>query len=220
MKPSTLDCTAVDERDLAERYVANLLSDDEVSAFEAHYFACDRCWERVRTATEVHAAFADEAAHRAGSGDIIAPPGDVRRSPRSSRRLRWPPLAAAAVLGAVGLGLWGVIGRDSGPAEDPGAFRGDDDHIPLRIEAPPGSLTVAWPAIEDADSYRIRLFAADGSVVLERTVADTAVAVLEGAVDEMAGPLYWNVEAFDVLRRRVAASRPMPARTSPPPGRP
>lgn len=43
---------------LASRYLAEWLSPQEADAFEAHYFACDNCWQRVRRALELRAAFA------------------------------------------------------------------------------------------------------------------------------------------------------------------
>ena len=45
-----MDHSYVEEQDLAESYLAGRLSESERDAFEAHYFACETCLERLETA--------------------------------------------------------------------------------------------------------------------------------------------------------------------------
>lgn len=45
-----MDHTYIEENDLVQSYLADRLSESERDAFEAHYFACETCLERVETA--------------------------------------------------------------------------------------------------------------------------------------------------------------------------
>jgi len=47
-----VDHTYVEEHDLVDSYLAGRLSESERDAFEAHYFACDTCLERLETAND------------------------------------------------------------------------------------------------------------------------------------------------------------------------
>ncbi|MEO6195836.1 MAG: hypothetical protein ABIS20_22680 [Thermoanaerobaculia bacterium] len=49
---SAMDHSYVEEHDLAESYLAGRLSDGERDAFEAHYFDCATCLERLETAED------------------------------------------------------------------------------------------------------------------------------------------------------------------------
>lgn len=46
----------IEQQDIIERYVRHQLSADERHAFEEHYFACDQCFEQVRTTAQFIAA--------------------------------------------------------------------------------------------------------------------------------------------------------------------
>jgi anti-sigma factor RsiW len=48
MDEQPMTCELVDQRELDRRYLTGQLNDNEASAFEAHYFACDRCWALVK----------------------------------------------------------------------------------------------------------------------------------------------------------------------------
>src|SRR6185369_3119805 len=47
-----MDHSYVEEHDLVESYLAERLSESEREAFEAHYFACETCLERLETAND------------------------------------------------------------------------------------------------------------------------------------------------------------------------
>jgi hypothetical protein len=49
---TAMDHAWVEEHDLVEAYLAGRLSDDDRDAFEAHYFACETCLERLETAED------------------------------------------------------------------------------------------------------------------------------------------------------------------------
>ncbi len=44
-----MNCSEVETGSLAEKYVAGDLDDAEATQFEEHFFACDQCFEEVRT---------------------------------------------------------------------------------------------------------------------------------------------------------------------------
>ena len=60
----------------------------------------------------------------------------------------------------------------------------------------------------DADLYRVRLLAADGRLLLERTTRDTVLTLPRDSVPAAA---YWDVTALDPLREVLRQSAPMPA---------
>jgi len=199
-----IDCAGVAENDLIARYVAGRLEGDEAEAFEAHYFACRRCWEDLQRALEVRAAFApDDSAETAPRATGSASP--TRAFPRK-RWARWGiPIAAAAAILAV------VIWRGgSGPVpEGPGsALRGEAPALDLRGDVRADTVIAAWSSVPNADLYRLSLHTADGALLLQRETADTSIRVLRDSIPSEAG--YWSVEALDALRKVVARSRLVP----------
>ena len=50
------------ESDLVAAYLSWKLSEEERTAFEQHFFACESCWHEVELGTELRATFASEAA--------------------------------------------------------------------------------------------------------------------------------------------------------------
>ncbi|MBK5189538.1 MAG: hypothetical protein JJD97_14945 [Gemmatimonadaceae bacterium] len=96
-------------------------------------------------------------------------------------------------------------------------MRGESAALPLGAAAVGGGLTVSWPRVSGADSYRVRLFGADGTLLLERVIVDTTFAVAVSSLDAEARhpPLFWDVQARDRLRRvmsrSVLTASPVPA---------
>jgi CHAT domain-containing protein/TolA-binding protein len=91
-----IDCGYVQDHDLVKSYLGGGFSEEEAEAFEAHYFACDRCWEEVNTANQIRAA-TTSANSRRDTGVR------VRYPPRVARP-QWRALALAA---AVAVALFG-----------------------------------------------------------------------------------------------------------------
>ena len=92
---STVDCKAVAENEIIERYFARLLSEAESEAFERHFFECNGCSEALK----------DHAAVRAVLSEL------PRTEPAQPNRLGtqihpWWLLAAAALALGLGLVLW------------------------------------------------------------------------------------------------------------------
>jgi hypothetical protein len=189
MDERPMTCEQVDQHELDIRYLAGRLSDSEAAAFEEHYFGCDRCWGLVKGGAGVRAAMGDGAVVRA-----VRP------------RAWWKPLAIAAGLAVVALGVWRLV-----PSREPAdrdAIRGVGDSIAVQSVLSAGSWRAAWPVVSEAASYRVRIFAGDGRLLFTRQVTDTTIGL---SADSLAAigqgaPLYVDVQGFDVLRRPVGRS--------------
>ncbi len=166
-------------------YGAGTLSDDEAERFEEHYFSCERCWKRLERVLELRGALA---------GGAVRP----ATRPRLSRAL-WPGLAAAAVLAAVAIGLWGLM------PNRPGTVRGDGDIIAPVVTRVDEGVEASWDAVEGTDVYLIEIFAADGELVLSREVREPRVAIARAELDPT-GTMYFKVQALGGLRQPLAVS--------------
>lgn len=189
MNQPPMTCELVDQRELDRRYVAGQLNEDEAAAFEAHYFGCDRCWSLVKGGADVRAAFAASGV-----------------APAARPRTWWKPLAIAAGLGLVALGVWRVAGP--GVTADRDAIRGDRDSLAVHSELSVGLWRANWPSVLGAASYRVRVFTGDGQLLLTRESADTTVTLSADSLATLGrgGTLYLEVQGFDRLLRPVARS--------------
>ena len=195
MSKQPMTCEFVDQHELDRRYVAGRLSEPEAAAFEAHFFECDRCFGLVKGGAGVRSALAHRGA-----------------LPADRPRPRWMPLAIAAGLGLVALGTWQAIGPRQ-PGDDD-AIRGSEDSLAVRSDLASGFWRVGWPAVAEATSYRVRVFAEGGLLLLTKEVTDTVLALPADSLAALGGAsaLYLDVEGFDLLRRPVARSPLMPLR--------
>jgi hypothetical protein len=211
MEPTHVTCTRVEEEDLDARYLAGTLSEEEAEAFEEHYFGCDRCWTAVQTGLDVRAA---------STATTVAPPVQTPaltvergtgRPARGIPRRQWVPLAIAASIAVLGVGLWE---RDGGPGVSPvgDGLRGPADSIRAVASVRRRILTLSWAVTPNADRYRVRLQRSDATVVLERIASDTVLAVPRDSLRAVADGerVYWEVQALDALRRTIARSRLVP----------
>jgi hypothetical protein len=221
MTNDRLTCEQVDAADFDTRYLAGTLSDAEAESFEAHFMECERCWALVKGGADVRAAFAVPTTAATTQAGALVGSGAARTKARMRwSGPRWIGLAAATLLAAFGLRQW--LSRTSGPpsSADSTVLRGSTDALAITTGATPRGLEVVWRRHAGAASYRARLYTASGTVVLEREVVDTAIAVtwseLGGA---RADSLYWQVQPLDHLRVPLGSSplTPAPAR---PPGAP
>ena len=187
-----ITCEIVDEGDLDTRYLAGRLSGDQAEAFEAHFFACEQCWGLVQQGLAVRSSY-EPAASPAGSA--------IRPHPRR----RWWALAAAASIAVAVVGIWRLDDRGGQAAED--AYRGSADSFTVSAGAGPAELRAAWTRHSGADIYRVRLYHADGTLVLQRETTDTSVTIpMDSVAARRGAQLFWQVQALDRLRSPVAAS--------------
>jgi len=197
MDQQPLTCELVDEQELDRRYVAGRLSDEAAAAFEAHYFACDRCWALVKGGADVRAALA---------GNGIA---------RAVRPRTWlTPLALAAGLTLVMIGTWRLTGS-TGPATSD-AIRGAGDSIAVQSVISGGRWQAQWSSVPESVYYRVRIFSGDGRLLLTRETNDTAVSLTTDSLSALGrgAALYLEVQRLDMLRRPVGRS-PLVALPSP-----
>jgi Putative zinc-finger len=186
------DCGVDDS--LAARYVSGRLDEAEAEAFEAHYFACERCLGLVQQANEIRAGLS-------ASGG------------RGLRSRPWLPLAAAAAL-LLALAGWWLTGR----RDDAGghAFRAaSGPGLDVRVSAAAGHLDVTWAAVAAARRYRVRLVDADGILLVERELDAPPASI--GATRLPATLAYVTVEALGPDREVLAASPPHEVRLPAPP---
>jgi hypothetical protein len=200
MNDHDVSCERVDERDLDTRYLAGLLTPEEAEAFEGHFFGCERCWELVQQGLGVRSAFQADAVLSA------MPAGPVSARTRLHRR-GWWGLAAAAGIAVVALGVW-QLNDLSEPGSPEDVLRGGRTAFAVTPAMDREALTATWPQVADADVYRVRLYAADGVLVLERETGDTSVSVPVDSVATAAqgAEMFWQVQALDPLRNSVAGS--------------
>ena len=211
MEPTQVTCTRVEQEDLDARYLAGTLSDEEAEAFEEHYFGCDRCWSTVQLGLEVRAS------HEAAARDPQprAPALRVERAPPDATvRLtgrRWWPLALAASIAILVVGVWQRGDRSEGVPSGDG-FRGSTDSLLVVASLRGSTLVASWSATPNADRYGVRLQKSDATLIVERVIADTSMAISRDSLSGVATGerVYWEVRALDALGRTIARSRLTP----------
>ncbi len=198
-----IDCPKGTERDLASRYLAGKLGEEEAVAFEEHFFACASCREDVERGSELRVVL--------GKEPIVAAIRPARA------RLTWLPLAAAAAIAFVGLGVWQMTRRSAG---EPGrsVMRSTlPEVLELKASAgPAGSIELTWSPHPDAASYSVHVLAADDSSVWKAKTTEPRLTIASGVLPAPDGvtPLSVEVEAFDSMGQAVAKSEltPLPKR--------
>jgi hypothetical protein len=197
------DCPSGEQRDLALLYLAGRLPEGEAKAFEAHYFECERCARDVEEGTELRAALGRPA---------VAPAAREIQSAWD-----WRPLAAAAAIAFVGLGVWQLTRRPAEEAGPPVMRSTLSEVLDLEVAAGPArSIDLTWPPHPDAASYTVHVLAADDTSVWKAQTNEPRLTIGSGAYPAPEGDkaLLVEVEAFDSVGRSVAKSAliPLPKR--------
>jgi hypothetical protein len=163
-------------------YVDGALAAEARATIDAHLATCADCRSEV---AEVSRILRTAPARR-----------------RVSRRV-WIPAAAAAALA-----LYWVAPRALREYGQP--QHRDDVVTPTfapRVIAPVGPVErvsgLIWSSVPGGDRYRVRLFDADGTVLWERELTDTAAAIPDSIVLRPREPYYWRVEAHSGFDRRA-----------------
>lgn len=205
MEPTQITCTRVEEEDLDARYLAGTLSEEEAEAFEEHYFGCDRCWSTVQLGLDVRAA------ERKADAPAVTVTRRAAPSATPVSRRRWWPLALAAAVAVLAVGVWQWGDRPAvGPIGD--GLRGPADSIHAVASTRGRSLVISWQRTPSADRYGVRLQTSNATVVVERVVGDTSFVIPRDSLGGVADGerVYWEVRALDALRRTIARSRLVP----------
>jgi anti-sigma factor RsiW len=194
-----LDCPSGGKADTAALYLAGRLTDSEAEAFEEHYFSCPECREDVRRGGELRETM--------GRPAIVAPAPE-RRAARS-----WLPLAAAAAVALIGVGIWHLSRRTEEAATVSRAARGSIAGLSVSARAD-GGIDLTWAAPPGASSYEVEVFSPDGRR-LWKTETREPRARIERAVLSPPLPAYEiRVDALDALSQ-VVASGEVTAASSP-----
>ncbi len=125
----------------------------------------------------------------------------------------WLPLAAAAAIAFVGLGIW-QLGRraDVEPAQ-PVVRSGSTGALEVRVEAgPQGRLELAWPSHPEAATYVVHVLSSDGMELWKTEVREPRLDVDPAVLPAPAAgaSLLIQVEGLDAMRQVVASSEPTP----------
>ncbi len=107
--------------DAVERYVFGEMSDDEVSAFEAHVFDCQDCSKEL----ELTASFAENARVVLGARVAEVQPEPARQRAWALWPFPWtlvPPYAAAMLFGGIAIYQGAVIVPEARRASEPQAL--------------------------------------------------------------------------------------------------
>jgi anti-sigma factor RsiW len=165
-------------------YVDGSIDGEERFSIQAHLAACAECRAEVAEVSRI-----------------------VRTAP-AARRLPsriWIPTAAAAVFALLWLGP--RAGRER--AEPELREEAVTMTVPPRPITPAGTVdtvrALVWSSVPYANSYRVRLFDADGTVLWEREAADTVVPIPDSIALRAELLYYWRVEAYTGFDRRAAS---------------
>lgn len=190
------NCPYDGESEARSLYLSGRLPEKDAEAFEAHYFDCKVCAEAVEVGAKLRSAFEN------------AP---VKLADEPARTTRtWLPLAAAAAVALVAVGVW----RLSRPPLDAAGGRalrsgGAQELVVDVAREANGGLLVSWPPHSDAATYVVRVLSTDGAEVWKAETSDPRANVAPEVVSPAAGKsLLIEVEALDARGRNVATSRP------------
>jgi len=186
-----LTCDAIVDQGMIERYLAGMLSEPEVEAFESHYLTCTRCQNELRLAAAIRDVLPEV--------QEAEPAPDVSPVPLPGRWLG-RPARVGAVAAAIAAVLAGVLlvqpwHEETLPHREPALEAADAP----TAEAPVGEVgTVAefrWAPVASADLYKLTIYDAAGDVVWETEARETHVA-LPASLSFEPGALYlWQVDA-------------------------
>jgi hypothetical protein len=121
----------------------------------------------------------------------------------------WLPLAAAAAIAFIGLGVWQMTRRVGGEAGRPAMRSALAESLDLKIAAgPQGSIDLTWPAHPDGANYEVHVLAADDTSIWRRQTQEPRLSIPSGTLPALDGgkALFVEVEAFDSVGRSVAKS--------------
>ena len=171
------------EADETAAYLDDAVESRDRARIDAHLAACAQCREEIVDA-----------------GRIVA---TLPAAKRASRRI-WMPAAIAAALLL-------FVARPGQISDSPIVHR----EAPVtaivapQIVAPSGPVELftrlVWGSAPGADSYHVRLFGSDGTVLWEQSTTDTTAALPDSLRLVAGRSYYWKVEAQTGFDRRAAS---------------
>lgn len=184
------DCPSGGRADTALRYLAGRLPVAEAQTFEEHYFSCADCREDVQRGGELR--------------ETMGKPAVVFAAPERRSSRPWLPLAAAAAIALVGVGLW-QVGRRTGRSETVSrAAQGSIAGLAVSAGAD-GGFDLTWAAAEGASSYEVEVFSSDSRRLWKAETREPRVRIEPAVLSAPGGSYEIRVEALDALGRVVAS---------------
>jgi hypothetical protein len=155
--------------DAVERYVFGDMSDEEVSAFEAHVFDCGDCSKEL----ELTASFAENARVVLGTRPAEAQPKTAHKRAWMTWPLSWElvlPYAAAALFGGIAVYQSAVVVPEARRASEPRALtpsilrvvRGEPPVVKLDVGAATFLLVVDLATPDAFPRYGVEVRSASG----------------------------------------------------------
>ena len=187
MTNGILNCEAVAQRGLVERYVAGrLTAEADLAALETHLLTCASCREEVRLGSIVRAELGARAAQTIGRSGL--------------RRSSWFLLGTAAAAAAIFV-IARPISRDGsgGPL-----VRGSEEGMPVIADVSPApgavvsaaSLAFVWRRAGMGTQYRLTVTSEQGDVVWTGASADTTQRLLPSPRLQIGKSYLWYVDAL------------------------
>ena len=179
-----MNCKWTARDEVFEQYVRDALAPDERDAFEEHFFACEACFDKLRTCQALQLEL--------GAISAEAPTPQTLR--KSARRWVWVPAAASLVV-AAGLAMW-----PRNPAPGPALA---EPEAAVAAVAPQPAAAPAVPVPEPPAQAGTSVAQPDQQPV----VALSVLARVEPPIYiplVLRGPRDEAVEKFDVAMRRYA----------------
>ena len=181
------DC--LDEMTLADFVDGRLAAEARTLAIR-HLLTCAHCRSVVQATAAV---VADEA---------------LAQAPEQRPRRTWLLPVTAAIAASLLIALWSRehAGRSIGTLREP-ALASTAAPVPVAPRAAISRVDrLVWLGVPGAERYRLRVFAADGSLVWSGETADTSVMLPRDSVVLAPRTTYfWRVEAETEYRRWVAS---------------
>jgi tetratricopeptide (TPR) repeat protein len=142
-----MDCNQIEGDDIIEKYLTGRLDEAEKEEFEAHYFSCSKCRERVQVSRLLQEKLWEQ-------GEKILPQAQKPYGARIRRRV-WAISAAAMVLIIAAAALWWQF---RGPGRAPAGTKEIPSSLTMlaRIE-PPAYILPALRGAADEAAERFRL---------------------------------------------------------------
>jgi tetratricopeptide (TPR) repeat protein len=142
-----MNCERIEREEIIERYLTGRLDRAEQEAFEAHYFSCHKCLEKLEVSRRLQEKLWTE-------GDKTLPPTAAPRRVGIKRRA-WAYSVAAVLFIVAAAALWWQL---IGPGRPPAGTKETYSSLTMlaRIE-PPLYIPSALRGMEDEAAERFRL---------------------------------------------------------------